>query len=118
MLFEVTRTSMFGDDKPCDEVKRITLKEVDSRTCKSPEEFDKRRGAIEGKWLENGTNHRTNDDGSIIRDIGTCDTWGIEVDTLEELVDFIKKQKQEIVVGISSTDESTLFLEIYDDYRE
>jgi len=85
---------------------------------KSPEEFDARFASSEGKWLENGTNHRHDKNGWITRDDGRQKVWGIEINTLEELVNFIGSVDSEVVIGTSIVDRITPTIEIYDDYRE
>lgn len=70
MNFTIRRASLWGKDKPCEEAKPYEVTRVDVRSCETPEEFDKVLGFREGKWLENGTNHRVID-GCIARDNGT-----------------------------------------------
>lgn len=52
MLFEVTRTSLWGDEKPYDKCVPIKLTRVETRTLKTPEEFDEKFSKREGRWLE------------------------------------------------------------------
>lgn len=85
---------------------------------RTPEEFDAKFGKREGRWLENGTNHRINEDGYITRDDGLKETWGIEINSLEELMAFKKEVGEDIVISTSYIDKTTPVLEIYDDYRE
>ena len=75
MIFQVTRTSLWGE-KPWDRCIPIQLTRVDTRTFRTSEEFDTIRGKHEGKWLENGTNHRVNADGYITRDMELKNAWG------------------------------------------
>lgn len=44
--------------------------------------------------------------------------YGIEINSLEELIKFYNNVKSEVVIRSSWTDNSTPCLEIYDDYRE
>ena len=90
---------------------------MDRRTFRTPEEYDERLAKRDGKWLSFGTNHRI-ENGRIVRDAGTEDVWGIEINSLEELMAFKKEVGEELVIGISYLDERTPSLEIYDDYRE
>ena len=46
------------------------------------------------------------------------DTYGIEINSLEELMDFFNKVNEEIVLRKSWIDNKTPCLEIYDTYRE
>ena len=46
--------------------------------------------------------------------------WGIELETLGDLLAFRKKQKAPVIIGepFDKSDYSDIELEIYDDYRE
>lgn len=120
MKFIITRTSEWDDDcSPCEEAKRSQVVRVETRTLRTPEEFDKKFAAREGAWLSVGTNHRTGKDGYICRDREMMDVWTVEVNSIEELIALSRKYG-EIIVGnhyLSSNDEYPT-LEIYDDYRE
>ncbi|MCH5210421.1 MAG: hypothetical protein J1F01_05590 [Oscillospiraceae bacterium] len=126
MLFEVTRTSRNYDyEIPHPKCKKITRVYTQVRNFTSPEEYDnwcrENRWLIrknEFPWLEFGTNHRYNENGCIMRDNGTSDTWGIEINSLEELLDFQRSVGESIILQISDIDKKTPCLEIYDDYRE
>lgn len=119
MKFIITRTSEWGDSSPCTEAKRSQVVRVETRTLRTPEEFDKRLAVGEGAWLSVGTNHRIGKDGYICRDREMMDVWIIEVNSIEELIALSRKYG-EIIVGdhyLNSNDEYPT-LEIYDDYRE
>lgn len=117
MLFEVTRTSCgFGDKCPYEKCIPIKLTMVETAPLATPEEFDAKYGR-EGKWLEVGKNHRINERGFIARDVEK-DTYGIEINSLEELMDFFADVNKDIVLQKSWIDDKTPCLEIYDDYRE
>ena len=118
ILFEVRRTSCWDDKCPYEKCIPIKLTRVETRTLKTPEEFDTNFSKSEGKWLEVGTNHRVNKQGFITRDRDEKDTYGIEINSLEELMDFFNKVNEEIVLRKSWIDNKTPCLEIYDDYRE
>lgn len=119
MLFEVRRTSYFNDEEcPCEKCIPIKLTRVETRTLKTPEEFDAKFSKVEGKWLEVGSNHRVDKRGFITRDREEQDTYGIEINSLEELMDFFNDESEEIVLRKSWIDEKTPCLEIYDTYRE
>ena len=92
----------------------MTLTRVDKRTFKTFEEYEER---LREEFTDIGTNHRILSDG-IARDIGTKVVWGIRINTLEELLDFKNKVKEEIIIRESYVDKETLCLEIYDNYRE
>lgn len=118
MLFQVTRTSLWGDTKPLNNCIPIKLKNVDIRTLRSPEEFDERLAKYEGKWLNVGTNHRINQKGYITRDMGFVEKWGIEINSLEELMTLKDMVGHDLVLTTSHIDKETPEIEIYDDYRE
>lgn len=118
ILFEVKRTSNWNDECPYEKSTPIKLTRVETRTLKTPDEFDERFAKNEGKWLEVGTNHRVNEQGFITRDREEKDTYGIEINSLEELMNFFNEVNEEIVLRKSWIDNKTPCLEIYDDYRE
>ena len=115
MIFQVTRSSSWSERKPLEKAFPIKLKRVDERCITSVEEYDNR---FQDKWLENGTNHRILENGHIARDVGEVDCWGIEIDTLEELLQFHKEVNEDLILSQSYLDKETYSLEIYDDYRE
>lgn len=120
MKFIITRTSEWDDSSsPCAEAKRSQVVRVETRTLRTPEEFDKKFAAREGTWLSVGSNHRTGRDGYICRDREMMDVWTIEVNFIEELVALSRKYGEIIIANhyLSSNDEYPA-LEIYDDYRE
>ena len=88
ILFEVRRTSCWTDEYPYEKCIPIKLTRVETRTLKTPEEFDAKFSKREGKWLEVGSNHRVDKRGFITRDRDEKDTYGIEINSLEE--DIIK----------------------------
>ena len=117
MLFQVTRTSMWEETSPYENCIPIELIHVDQRTFKSPEEYDQRLGKSYGSWFSQGSNHRITEKG-IARDMGTYPAWGIEINSLEELVNFKKEVGENLVLRTSYIDYKTPVIEIYDDYRE
>ena len=118
ILFEVRRTSGLADRSPYEKCIPIKLTRVETRTLKTPEEFDAKFSKREGKWLEVGSNHRVDKQGFITRDREEEDTYGIEINSLEELMNFMDEVDEEIVLQKSWIDKETPCLEIYDDYRE
>ena len=118
MIFQVVRTSNCGNEKPFKDCIPIKLTRVETRTLRTPEAFDMKFGKREGKWLENGTNHRFDARGYITRDRELVDEWGIEINSLEELMDFQEAVGEELVLRTSWIDDKTPCIEIYDDYRE
>ena len=119
MIFEITKTSSWDySNPPCDGCIPIKITRVDTRTLGSAEAFDKIHGKTQGTWLSMGTNHRFNKDGYITRDLGEWDSWGIEINTLEELMAFKERVGEELVIGRSWNNPEFPMIEIYDDYRE
>ena len=119
MKFVIRRTSGRGNSSPCAEAKEEQVVGIETRTFRTPEEFDKRFAAREGAWLSVGANHRIGRDGYICRDRDMMNVWTIEVNSIEELVALSRKYGEIIVADhyLSSNDEYPT-LEIYDDYRE
>ena len=109
IFFEVRRTSCWEDKCPYEKCIPIKLTRVETRTLKTPEEFDAKFSKVEGKWLEVGSNHRVGKQGFIMRDREKEDTYGM---------DFFNKVNEEIVLRKSWIDNKTPCLEIYDTYRE
>ena len=118
MIFQVVRTSNRDDKKPFKDCIPIKLTRVETRTLRTPEEFDNKFGDREGKWLNRGTNHRVDARGYITRDRGFQDAWGIEINSIEELIDFQEAVGEGLVLNTSWIDNKTPCIEIYDDYRE
>lgn len=118
MIFEVIRTSDLGGKKiPYEKCIRVKLKWVDRRKFLTPELYDKNKPSNCKKWFDEGTNHRTEDD-CIARDIGEIEVWGMEINSLEELLNFINETDEEVIISTSLVDYKTPCLEIYDDWRE
>lgn len=46
------------------------------------------------------------------------DYWGIEINTIEELMKFKKHMNEDLILSVSYIDHKTPCIEIYDDYRE
>lgn len=118
MIFQVVRTSQWNDEKPFKDCIPIKLTRVETRSFRTPEEFDNKFGDREGKWLNRGTNHRVNTRGYITRDRGFEDAWGIEINSIEELIDFQEAVGGKLVLNTSMIDDKTPCIEIYDDFRE
>lgn len=118
MKFTIRRASAWDDETaPCEEAKRKSIVRVETRTCLSPEEFDKKFAKREGKWLSVGSNHRIEENGWISRDNGMVDIWSIEINTLNELMEFCKKYG-DVVIGNNMWNKSYKEILIYDDYIE
>lgn len=117
MKFIVKRTSVWVDDKPCEEAVRMKVPCWQTRTC-SEEEFDRKFSAREGLWRSNGKNHQITEKGYITRQEEDREVWGVNIKTLKELVDFIDKHGSIVIEYENSGDRGSKKIEIYDDYRE
>lgn len=121
MKFIISCTSDYGDySSPCAEAKEDRVVRIETRTLRTPEEFDKKFAAREGAWLSVGTNHRIGRNGYICRDREMMNVWTIEINSIEELIALSRKYGEKIIVAdhyLSVNDEYPT-LEIYDGYRE
>lgn len=121
MRFVVYRTSGGNNGhQPCEGAFKETIACVDERNYGSPEEFNKNQTWCQGDWFSFGENHRINERGHILRDVGKIEVWMIEFNTVEELVSFCRSAdvSGEVVVGKYHKNSDYNFIEIYDDYRE
>lgn len=116
MKFVVSRTTIGCYERPCDEAILSTIPHVQTLTLESPEEFDLKH-PMAGGWFNRGTNHRVNKNGYITRDIGTIDVWTIEINSVDELMDFYHKHG-ELVITDCWANPSYPEIEIYDGRRE
>ena len=107
MEFKILRTSMFSEEKPCEESFMGHYTPVDERTFKSPEEHDAKFRF--DKWTSRGSNHRLTNVG-IARDMPQQKCWFVEIASIEDFVKMAKKYGELVFDG----DE----IEIYDTYRE
>lgn len=114
MKFIVERTSTWGNGKPCALVKKETLLCIDERVVNDPLKITS-MGTSDGWWYNKGKNHRV-EHGHIKRDFD-WDVWTIELNTLEELLQF-RKDYGRIVIEPHPFNPGYLRLEIYDDWRE
>jgi hypothetical protein len=107
--FVVSRSSDWGDSKPCEEAVKKFVTRCDEREGEIFSDFFKKI------WHESGYNHRV-ENGNIKRDI-TKEHWVVELNSLEDILNFHKKYGQII---IKSTDflNGVQEIEIYDYYRE
>ena len=119
MRFQVTRASSWKpEDKPYDKCIPIKVMQVETRRCRTAEEFNNCYGLREGEWYSVGSNHRLSPEGYITRDIKEVDRWGIEINSFEELIAFKEEIKHDLVLTTSYEDYSTPMIIIYDDYIE
>ena len=120
MEFLLTETSMNYDDEgnPYSPHKDAVQKKYDwieVRTC-TEDYFDKKFGEREGLWRSKGVDHIKTDGGRYIQRRHPDDStgWFIELETLEEMMDFVKENGR---VVLSPGDEWPE-IEIYNNYRE
>jgi len=105
MKFAITRASDYNK-KPCDKAYCGEYTPVDYRSFKSFEEYEKEIGE---SFLDVGTNHQVTDNG-IQRDLDSKPCWCIDINSSEELMDFIAEYG-DIIIGET-------VLTIYEDYVE
>ena len=118
MKFTIRRASEWNDEvSPCEEAKRDSIVRVETRTLYTTEEFDAEFSNREGKWLSVGANHRVDENGWITRDNGMIDVWSVEIDTIDELMEFCKKYG-DVVIGDCMCNKAYKEILIYDDYIE
>lgn len=121
MEFEISRTSMWNDKKPCEEAYKKQIIRIDERGFETFEEHDERLPK-DKKWLEEGFNHK------IISANNKCDhqhiyrefndeIWCIKINSLEELLK-LQDKYGDIVLSTCFKNDNIRELEIYDDYRE
>ncbi len=91
MKFKLTKLTGYLKDKPLKDkrVKKIISEYWETRAC-SEEAFDKRFSETEGAWRSKGTDHQVINNGKwITRRLPDVKIWAIELNTLEELTQFI-----------------------------
>ena len=109
MIFEIEKVSVV-DEKPCDEAKLMTR--VETRKM-SKYLFEKIVGeSTRIEWYQTGFNHKETDT-HVLREVEN-QVWFIELKSLEELTEFVKKYGKIIVEKNEYGDKIT----IYDDYIE
>ena len=107
-------SSLVGSLPPIENCTREEVTYISVRTLHSFEEFDKKFGRREGRWIDTGWGHCVNKRGYIQR-YERRECWVVEVESLQELL-FMVEDYGDIIVGYS---EYVLpVLTIYDDYME
>ena len=118
MKFVVSRTSLWQDERPCDEAKLERVESWHTRTC-TEEVFNAKFSKKEGLWRDSGTEHTVTKAGHITKRVEDDDAWVIEIKSLAGLVKFMDKYGSCIIDMESDYSPSKLpTIEIYDDYRE
>jgi len=115
MRFLVERTSEWNDEShpPCPEATLRDYIYIDERTKDDPAKIHVFERNPQ-KWYAEGQNHRV-EAGHIKRDFLKT-AWFVDIESLEELLDFVARYGKLIVAEANFADE--LYLEIYDAYRE
>lgn len=118
MKFKVERTSLHGKcEKPCEGVKLENYDYIERRTY-TEKEFNRKFAQSEGLWRNKGINH-TNYERGIKRTFTNAKNgWFIELNTLEELISFIEKVGEEVIIQKCCYNTEIFEIEIYDDCRE
>ena len=117
MEFLLTSTAGYVEDRiPNAVIKKY--KKVEVRCFSSFEEFDKRLSRMEGNWLSKGVNHKMSK-GRIQREFPNgAEGHFIEINSIEELLEFQREVRSELVITSAIDNESIPAIEIYNDYRE
>ena len=115
MNFIISRTSLWGDEKPCPGAKVVQATRVDWRSCKSLEEVKTRPWGED--WFASGTNYRE-EKGQVARDMERGDIWVIEISNLDELLKFRDNVNEDLIIQNSDYKEYPFGIEIYDGHRE
>lgn len=121
MEFQITRTSLWNEKKPCEEAYKKEIIRIDERGFKTFEEHNERLPRSK-KWLEEGFNHKImppNEEFStehIYREFND-EIWCIKINSLEELLKLQDKYGN-IILTRCFKNKNIRELEIYDDYRE
>lgn len=119
MEFEITRTSTWGETKPCEEAYRKKIIRIDERGFRNPEEYKER---LHEDWFAEGFNHRIVDPHGyyetehIYREFDD-EIWAIKINSLEELLE-LKEKYGDLVIENCFKNKSINSIEIYDYYRE
>ena len=121
MEFEITRTSIWGDEKPCKEAYKKQIIRIDERGFETFEEHNERLSR-DKKWTEEGFNHKiispnNNFDHQHIYREFNDEIWCIKINSLEELLRLQDKYGK-IILGTCYKNDNIRSLEIYDDWRE
>ncbi len=116
MLFTINRTSTYNDDKPCDEAFKSMHEFWHTRTV-NEEDFNAKFSHNEGLWRSKGKNHTTTSEGWVTRQEDDVELWTIQIQSLPELMNLIKKHGR-VIVTEQGYNTKTPNIEIYDDWRE
>lgn len=113
MEYLVSRTSFLNDEKPADKCYRKEYITHDVRTLDSFEKYDMK---FRDNFKDIGFDHCINDRGYIQRSFNR-ECWFINIDTIEELNNFIEEHGN-VFIEAHHANEKILEIKIYDGYRE
>ena len=117
MEFGIDRTSD-RENKPCEGAYKKKFDYVDRRICKTIEEFDSNpRLTGNGKFRSKGINHKQTKNGIERTFPNDCEGWFIEINTLEELLEF-EKEHGDLVISRNWQNHYIMQITIYDGYIE
>lgn len=109
MRFLVTRTSLWSEERPCEEAKLEQFTKVEEWSVDDPQKL-----YLGETWYRHGVNHRV-ENGKIKRDFHVK-RWFVEINTLEELLAFMRRHGRIILhPELVSHD---IEIEIYDVWRD
>lgn len=116
MDFIISKTSNYlSNEPPCKGAIKKLFPVFHVRTV-TEEEYNKKFSHVEGLWRSKGFNHTVTEEGYIKRQEPDQEQWCVELNTLEELIDFYNTHGDLIIK--SNFASGTPEIEIYDDYRE
>jgi len=121
MEFRISRTSIWTDEKPCEEAYKKEYIREDERGFASPEEFKEK---LHEDWFSEGFNHRiiTNTKDNYINDTHIIryfkdEDWFIKINTIEDLLK-LEEKYGDLIIRTFYDNKNYKEIEIYDDYRE
>ena len=116
MKYLIKRTSIWSEEKPCDEAFKHPHENWHTRTC-NEDEFDQCFSSREGLWRSKGRNQTITEEGNITRQEDDTMEWTVEINSLDELNKFSDKYGK-LVLSHRAYGSNSPQIEIYDDYRE
>ncbi len=119
MEFKISRTSMWGENKPCDNAYKKKIIKKDERGFQTFEEIKEK---INVDWLSEGFNHKIIPANEyfktqhIYREFNK-EIWVIEINTLEDLLK-LENNYGNLIIERAYENDEIYEIEIYDDWRE
>ena len=122
MKFIVSRTSDWKGEtsftsrmkQPIEGAKAKKLVSIERKKGKTLDEARRREWGEE--FFERGSNHRE-EDGCVVRDMGTEFKWVVEIPTLKELLHLVSREEREILISKCTSYKGVEWeLEIVDSY--